>query len=444
MTMTQFELARQKRLELEKEEQAKNEKKKSSLYVKDYEDIAWMGITREPRVFRILGNPAEARLTNFDSKIVYWGKILHDNGKSFVNIYFPQNDKFEINKDWILYRLYEKINESKWIDYKEGDVIDPLRPRSTPKGYFANLHEHTLSHKRVTDNKKEGSNQFGHFYPKRRILMNVIDRMDDWCKENKHTKILTSNHSPFEITDEVTKTKKTIYFNDVGMPNEFYKLLYSQVLEFRASWDLDIILHKEDKKYILRDGLEDKVPMNVKPLVNINPLTDEEKTYVQYDIDKLFKDTGYYKLFNSFEKLFKQADLDLGTRFFEELKELYEDEKIQRDKERSENDKSVHPVSQEVSQSPRQVEPEAKTEVRRGTPNPEQVIESVGSKLEKTPGWGSLSDNDKQEMTKYCTSIDGNKFSYKDGTSLIPCSCDKKINFPDSVWHCTMCSVEFS
>jgi hypothetical protein len=81
--MTPFELAKQKRLELEQEEKAKQENKKSTLYVKDYEDIAWMGISKDPKVFRIVGNPAEAREQNSDSKIVYWGKILHDNGKSF-------------------------------------------------------------------------------------------------------------------------------------------------------------------------------------------------------------------------------------------------------------------------------------------------------------------------------------------------------------------------
>jgi hypothetical protein len=176
-------------------------------------------------------------------------------------------------------------------------------------------------------------------------------------------------------------------------------------------------------------------------MVNINPLTDEEKSYTRYDLDKLFRSTGYYKLYNSFEKLFKQVDLDLGTKFFDELKNFYEDEKQKRDKEKAENEKSVHPVTE----TPRQVEPEAKTEQKRVAPaRVEQSEESIQSKLSKTPGWSSLTDDDKSEMLKYCTGVEGDKYSYKDGTSLIPCSCDKKINFPDSVWNCTGCGIEFS
>lgn len=442
--MNPFEKAKLKRQEMERQEQLEKEKKKSTQYVRDYEEIAWMGLTKEPKVFRVLGVPYEVREKPTDPKLVLWSKIIHDNKKSFVNIYWPQNENGKVDEEFILARLHKKVKESKWIDYKEGDIIDPNRPRSTEKGYYVNLYENTASYKRIDLNKKEDSNQFGHFYPKTRILFNVIDRMDNWCKENKHSKILTSNYSPFEINDAVTKERKVIWFNDVGMPNEFYKLITTNVLEFRNTWDLDLIAHKEEKKYILRDGMEDKVSPSVKSLIDINPLKEEEMEYTLYNLDKLFKPTGYYKLFNSLENLFKQVDLDLNTKFYDELKHLYEEEKVQREKERLESEKTVHSVSATKSDSTHveSVSTETEKPTRRSVSTPVTTL-TVEDKLKATPHWNTLSDSDKLEMIKYCSNVEGEKFYYKEGTSLIPCACDKKINYPDSVWSCTLCSKNF-
>lgn len=60
--MNAFELAKQKRLEQqEKEKQEKEEKKNRQYDSSKYEEVQWMGLTQEPKVFRILGIPYEAR-----------------------------------------------------------------------------------------------------------------------------------------------------------------------------------------------------------------------------------------------------------------------------------------------------------------------------------------------------------------------------------------------
>ena len=433
--MNAFEIAKQKRLEQEQEQKRQEEEKKNRNYSKDFDEVEYMGLTDKPKVFRIIGNPVEARELPSDPKVVYWSKIINDSGKNWMHIYWPQTPDYEIDKDWILYRLHQKVMESKWVDYKEGEVRDPNRPKSNDKGYYVDQNTGTLSYLRIEKNKKEGSNQFGHFYPKKRIVFNVIDRMDDWCQVNKHSKILSANHSPFEIQTDTGP--KTIYFTDCGVPNELYKVIWSQVIEFRAHWDLDLIVHKEEKKYILRDAFEDKIKEDVKKYVNVNPLTEEEKTYELYDFDnKLYVPSGYYKLYNGLEKLFKQADLDLGTQFFPELKELYEVEKMEREKANAEAAKTQHSTGS-PQEEPKPEPQEEKPASRRKADDAPKAA-SLEDKLKALPGWKHLTDQDKASMIANCISVEGEVLTFKEGTSLIPCSCGKKIGFPDDVFHCIL------
>lgn len=442
--MTPFEIALQKRKQLEEEKRHDEEKRKSKDYQKDYEHIEWLGITNEPKAFRVIGLPVEVRKNSFDPKIVFWSKIVNDSGKNFINVYFPYNENNELDTSYLLYRLYDKVFENEWIDYKEGEKPDPDRKRGNSKGYYVDKNEGKPSYIRMEKNKKEGSNQFGHFKPKKRILMNVIDRMDSWCKENKHSKILTTNYAPFSITDKDGKPK-TIYFNDVGVSEQIYSLLYNQVLEFRSHWDLDIILYKEDKKYIMRDCFEDKIKPEVKKYLISTPISEEESKYQTYDLDKLFPVSSYYKLMNNFENLFKQVDIDLHTKFYDELKYLYEEEKKIREKESKENTTVVsipeNPIEEKVVQ-------EIKQESENKRPSRVQPVESntgdtIKSKLESLPNWVVLSTEDKESMYSTCINIEGEKFTYKQGTTLIPCPCNKAIDFPDTVWNCAMCGSKF-
>jgi hypothetical protein len=443
--MTPFEIALQKRKELDEEKKKIEESKNSSSYSKEpKENIEWTGITKDPKVFRIIGSPVEVRELPSDPKVVFWSKIINDSGKSWVNIFHP-SDGNKVDEDWILNRLYESVTEAQWFNWKEGELRDPNKPRSNERGYFVEKHVGLPSYNRVTQNKKENSKQFGHFRPRKRVVLNVIDRMDYWCIENKHTKILTSNYSPFVIKDEQGESK-TLFYNDVGISEQVYDLFYTQVLEFRSHWDLDLIIRKEDKQTFVQDGFEDKIKKEIKSLIKIDPLTSEEAVYATYDLDKLFKPSGYYKLMNNFSSLFKQVDLDLKTNFYEELTHFYENEKAEKDKEQAEENKSVHPVPEvpkTVSEKPVATEiPVPSTPTRRGAPAATNT-ETLESKIKSLGCWGKLSESDKKSMLDNCTSLDGEKFSFKAGVNVIPCSCDKRIAFPDDVWTCPIDGTSF-
>lgn len=443
-----FDIAKEKRRIIEEEKKREEALKSATYYTKDKEHIEWMGIEKESKVFRIIGNPVEARETPYDPKIVYWSKIINDTGKSWVNIYHPvveDTKGFRVDDDWILNRLYEKVTESQWHNWGEGETRDPNRPRSTEKGYFISKNDGLPSYNRVTQNKKEGSKQFGHFRPRKRVVINVIDRMDEWCVQNKHTKILTSNYSPFVVKDENNQTK-TLYFNDVGISDQIYELFYSEILQFRSHWDLDLIIYKEEKKYSIRDCFEEKIKPEVKKFIKQDKISQEELNYEKYDLDKLFKHSGYYKLFNNFQNLFKQVDLDLRTNFFDELKHLYEEEKVNREKELLESSKTVSIPKAESS-----LKEEIKPVIEVSSPvvsSTEKVSErrrvetteiSIKDKLQNLPGWKNLDDSDREELVQTCVSVEGETLKFKAGVTTIPCSCSKKVEFPDSVWHCPLC-----
>ena len=438
---TLFEIALQKRKESDEEKRKQDDSKNNTLYSKEpKENIEWTGITKDPKVFRIIGNPVEVRELPSDPKVVYWSKIINDTGKSWVNIFHPIDGE-GVDKDWILNRLYESVTEAQWFNWKEGELRDPNKPRSNERGYFVEKNAGLPSFNRVTQNKKENSKQFGHFRPRKRVVLNVIDRMDNWCVENKHTKILTSNYSPFTIKDEQGESK-TLFYNDVGISEQVYDLFYTQVLEFRSHWDLDLIIRKEEKQTFVQDGFEDKIKKEVKSLIKIDPLTEEESKYDTYDLDKLFKPSGYYKLVNNFSSLFKQVDLDLKTNYYDELKHLYEAEKVERDKELAEQSKSVHPVSEIPKEEPvKPVQVESKPVETPSIPTRRAVATSEPSLESKLSGlgcWNKLSDSDKKSMLDNCTGFDGDKFTFKPGVSVIPCGCEKNIVLPDDVWTCPL------
>lgn len=476
-----FEKAKRLRQErLQKEEQEKEERKNKSFEKVEYEDVQWLGIETteksgdsKEKVFRMVGVPEEVREVGSDPKIVHWSKIITDKN-TWKNVYSPVTSEGKVDKDWILWRLHDAVMKSDFIAYTDEEKAkkDYKRKdrRGNDNGYFEPKFQHTPSYIRIDKNKKEGSKQFGHFYPKKRALVNVIDRMDDWCVKNKHTKILTSNLSPFEFIDETTKEKKTIFFKDIGIPYSVYELIYQQVLEFRGSWDLDLIVNRiqtgEQTSYIIRDAFEDKLTGRSKQLANKEPITKEELEYARYDFDKLFHTTYYMSLEKDLEKLFKQVDIDLGTKFFPELQELAKIEKEELKKKQAENnstsvqldgnkDSNTHEsVDSEVEEFKKEQEQEKETKrrseevtepvKRRGE---ETVVETLEDRIKKLfPKFDSLPDNEQLDLVDSIIDVKDGLAVYRDDVKLLACSktCVNKHNLPDTIMTCPKCAIQLT
>lgn len=468
-----FEKAKRLRAErLAREAQEAEDKKNSQFSKGDYEDVQWLGIETtekngesKEKVFRILGLPEEVREKPTDATIIQWSKIITDKN-SWKNIYSPINDvDKKPNEDWILWRMYRDVMKSDFIAYTEEEKKkkDYKRKdrRGNDNGYFEPKYQHTPSFIRIDKNRKEGSKQFGHFYPKKRVLLNVNDRMDDWCVKNKHSKILTSNLSPFEFIDETTKERKTIFFKDIGIPFQVYELIYQQVLEFRGSWDLDLIVGRiqtgEQTSYVVRDAFEDKLHGRSKQLANKEPLTKEEAEYKLYDFEKLFHPTYYLTLEKEFPKLFQQVDIDLGTKYWNELQELVKIEKEELKKKQIENestsvqvdgnkhtsvDSEVEEFKKEEDESKRRSETvEEPVQKRRG----ESVEETLEDRVKKLfPKFTSLPENEQLDLIDSIIDVKDGNAVYREDVKLLACSktCANKHNLPDTIMTCPKCAKE--
>lgn len=474
-----FEKAKRLRNErLAKERQEEDDRKNNQFNKVEYEDLKWLGVETtekngesKEKVFRILGVPEEVKESPTDPTVVQWSKIITDKN-SWKNIYSPMDSENKVDRNWILWRMYDEVMKSDFIPYtdEEKKKKDYKRKdrRGNDNGYFEPKYQHTPSFIRIDKNRKEGSKQFGHFYPKKRILINVIDRMDDWCQVNKHSKILTSNLSPFEFIDETTKERKTIFFKDIGLPYSVYELIYQQIFEFRINgWEnLDLIMNRiqtgEQTQYIIRDAYEDKLTSLSKKLATRNPLTKEELEYEKYDFEKLFHPTYYLTLEKEFPKLFQQVDIDLGTKYWNELQELAKIEKEELKKKQAENNSTsvqvdgnkesnhtsveseVEEFKREEAETKRRSETvEEPVQKRRG----EETVETLEDRVKKLfPKFSVLPEDEQISLIDSIIDVKDGIAVYRDDVKLLACSktCANKHNLPDTILTCPKCAIQLT
>lgn len=479
---TMFEKIKRLRAERIEKEKQEAEEKKNKNFNTDYEQIEWLGLETtekgglsKEKVFRVLGNIVEFKETPFDARIIQWSKIITDKN-TWKNVYWKQTSEGKIDEDWILYRLYKAINESNFIKYTEeekarakeaGKDYKRTDRRGNENGYFENKHVNTPSFIRIDKNKKEGKKESSQFYPRKRVVMNVIDRMDDWCKKNKHSKVLSGNNPAFEVDDlENPGRKKNIYiYTEMGIPFSLYDLIYQRVFEFRG-WDIDIIVERlqvgeKQTSYIISDSEDGKVSdIAKKYMVRDRNLSQEEREYKLYDLEKLFHDTYYNTLLTSFTKLFQQADIDLGTKFYPELQELARIEKEELDRIKKEKEATSIPVDgtkehesveDEIREYQEEEERQSRTETKveeepvRKRRDDSNTVETLEDKIRKVfPKLDSLEESEQKEVLNSIVDVKEGMPIYDDKVKLLACkkTCQTQINLPDSVFKCPKCALD--
>jgi len=103
---------------------------------------------------------------------------------------------------------------------------------------------------------------------KRRIVFNIIDRDDNWCRDNKHTKILYQASSSIGLSD----AEKGVFKSQM----QFIVEKYGEA----SSYDFNIYKMGKDNDTSYRADKDIE-----------SPLTVEEKTYKTYDLEGLLKPT---------------------------------------------------------------------------------------------------------------------------------------------------------
>lgn len=440
----------------EKEEKEKN---KGQNFSYDREQIEWLSMEDGVmKAFRPLGKPFEMRTESWHPKLVYHSEMVTDDGKGYIKINWPQKtmtlkngfifETGELDDSWILMRAYKDLNKRTWENYPAGTVVDGKN------GKWNYHHADTHVFKRIEANRKENDKYPPRFYPGKRVLLPLIDRMDSWCADNNHTKLMTSK-SVFWKKDE--KTGLDIVFTDFGVPELVYSKLLEQVSRTRKDWStMDVIIQKDsaNKTYNFFDADDRKyftgAHAALKELASEAPLTEAEMAYEHYDLDKIARPCSYTKLLNRVPNFFKEVDVVCGTSYYDLLKHEAEKEKAAWEAEKG--GKSFPVPEKPAAPAPVQESAPARR------PSAAKTAGSLEDQAKKAfAAWDKIPDGAQKAILDSVISITADgvpvfKSAQELGCGIFPCS-DEKCTFsdgktptqwPESVSHCGVCGVKYA
>jgi uncharacterized protein YdaU (DUF1376 family) len=164
--------------------------------------------------------------------------------------------------------------------------------------------------------------------------------MTAWHKENKHTVLLSKNVNISKKDDG-----KIVEYVDEGVPAFGFTLsLQSGIIKYYGFWEnYDIGIERtglQSPAFRVINATKniEQVSKDLQPFVSSSPLTNEEKSWERYDLDKLFQVTSYTKLWNNLKLSIAKIDSELGTHYLDELKTLMEKEVEERKARNAETD----------------------------------------------------------------------------------------------------------
>lgn len=310
MSQSRAELFAQAR---RKREQEKADAASRGAYSGEYESVSYVALSTDTdRVVRLLGLPIASRQEPSDSKLSYIGMLRADDGKK-TRIVFPDH---QTNKSWILWRIIDLVLDGKYVGSGDSRHREYTYEKSHPECF-----------RRVRWNDNDSNPYENGFYPTSYVNINCIDRSDmEWHRENKHTKLLSKRASKIGDTD-------SFYF-DTGVPVTCYNTIFDEVVEPFGDWEeYDVVIRKLTSTpwYKAYSGTHDfnRLSDVSKTLVVDGPLTEEERSWVRYDLDQLYGITSYSKIKAKLGEFIRKVDVDFKKNFSDELDALVEKEKEQ-------------------------------------------------------------------------------------------------------------------
>jgi len=417
---------------------------------KQYDDIAFGGLeTGVNKIFRLIGAPPGAesmgyKRKDYDPKQIMMCEVKDDEGKKFT-IKLPLREDIPAHNH-ILHRLWDKVAETAWINKKKVFINEAKHPElwlALTKGNY----------------KPEdgyGYSIAGGYKSTTYTLMNVIDRADDWCKENKHTKLIAR-----DIGVSTNSKGETTYWPKPGVKSfGFLKRIADIIGKYGNYETYDLAIKRTGDKdnpfelknaslYKSKDMMDElKNADGTLPDANtivVGPLSAEEKTYMRYDLDKLYQPTSYTKLLKRIPALFKLTDATLGTKFYDELEGLSKKEK--EEWERLYGDENAKAETAQVA-----AETVAINEAVAETPKPRRTV--VGptetglsaDKIKTLHGWSKLTDANKALIKDVLIKNDeASEIIYEecDETKALY-ACDCNASSPESFNSCPKCGADFT
>ena len=416
----------------------------------------------KPKIIRLIGNSPLMRESVYDPLIVKRAFVKTDDDKWTTIILSDDRDN-PVNKLWrtiIGKYTYDKENKTKIYANKGKPSFERfIRNGKKPEDCLAS--EKGM----MTDT----------FY-----LFNCLDRTDDWCKENKHTKLLCWDSTTKEVDGKTVEyptygIKPSLYNNIFDeqctalnrMYDEFHVVVKRLSKKLGDSWIQ--VFSPEEKSKISQIGLDpNKVTMNY--------LTEDEENYEKYkleDIPFVSRPTSVGYVLRVLGKLIKACDLDFGTNLYEEFVEYAEKEKKEWEAKKAETKEteSTEDTSTKVESEDEEVTKETtstetpsfdsmetvETEESSDDELPSEVEEptpTVTKKVVKTaktvfdplslksefPYIDKLRAEDLALIIGY--NSETNELTFKEGTDLAECPCGCTIGDPFK--SCPKCGAVFS
>ena len=305
-----------------------------------YEEQKWVGLDQgKYHIMRIVGNPPESMTPGFkaadtDAHEIYYSEIKADDGKKFQLRLPVRGDLPE--KDHLMWRIIDKVLTVTWTNKVKSYKYQDKFPDIFNKVKFGGWDSSNPAEAKNHQYSKGWSGQ-------KIVLMNVIDREDNWCAENKHTKLLAR-----QITTKQYPDGTVAEFVSKGIPSYgFLNKLGGLVANYKTWENYDIGVKrtgiKTEPYQIINatafvNGKIPEIPQDKIPLVNLGPLTDEERAYERYNIAKLFGPVTYAKIDAKLGASIKLIDACLGTNFYNELQTLKAEEAAKWEAEKAEKE----------------------------------------------------------------------------------------------------------
>lgn len=311
-----------------------------------------------PAVVRILGNPAEARSTPFDARAVLYSQILDDTGKKYSKIFWPMEVEHTVMhklpsglevpvhtydierplKEWILHEFMDAVLHGEWEEVEPGQGEfgrkKDLNKIFTHKG-------HPVWQRIRFNQKPDGKPR--QFKYRKLVALNAIDRADSWCADNNHTKLLSAG-----VGESTNNKGETVVFVEPGLSLKAYNKILDNIVGSIGNWAMyDIILVRSkddnDKETAVACIRDTAIPVIAKKIGKDGPTTAEELKYERYNLDEELAFTSYFKLKKTIGKAMLAWDRDHRTTFCENLDELIEIEKKERQAKKAETEPARSP-----------------------------------------------------------------------------------------------------
>ena len=404
-----------------------------------YDNVKYTGLEKRTKLIRFIGRQYDLNLGTtvpvfgkFDARVVRVAKLIADNGKG-MRLILPLTERDETNHP--ILRLIQKVNEGEWVDTtaidpKTGKLeINPKTSKVKKVKHFENAVKHPEIFAMVnrsgldeSDNRVkyglEGKGWSGKDY----FVANVIDRdLLAWHRENKHLVILSKNIGQ----GKPDANGKVSEYPEPGVPYFGFTMMLNDMIKYYGWWEkfdygikrtgltnpaYEVFNANRNPERIQNPDLE-------KLLGDPNGLTEEEKTWEPYDLDKIFGVTSYTRIFNRLQKSLMKIDSALGTGFYKEIEALANQEaelrKANAEAEKQaqmEEEQEVKLEQQEERETtnapvPMQESDDDEPVIRQPAPRPTPPVatpavpEDIDPRdREQLPGWGKLKPSEKEKV----------------------------------------------